>query len=137
MSESSPKVNSGEKYFIRPDDVPPYHPANHSGTTNRRVICTETVGAQRMEVLLGTVERGQGALPHLHPHIEQCCYIISGRARVEVGNQSSELGPGDFCFFPPGEKHLLVSVADEPLQVLVIYSPPYNENPLEVVRFND
>jgi hypothetical protein len=56
MSESSPKVNSGKKYFIRPDDVPPYHPANHSGTTNRRVICTETVGAQPMEVLLGTVE---------------------------------------------------------------------------------
>ena len=90
-----------------------------------------------MEVLLGTVERGQGALRHLHPHVEQGCYIISGRARVEVGNQSSELGPDDFCFFPPGEKHLLVSVADEPLQVLVIYSPPYNENPLEVVRFND
>ena len=89
-----------------------------------------------MGVLLGTVERGQGALPHLRPHIEQCCYIISGRARVEVGNQSSALDPGDFCFFPPGEKHLLVSVADEPLQVLVIYSPPYRENPLEVVRFN-
>jgi mannose-6-phosphate isomerase-like protein (cupin superfamily) len=89
-----------------------------------------------MEVLLGTVERGQGALPQLHPHIEQCCYIISGRARAEVGNQSSALDPGDFCFFPPGEKHLLVSVPDEPLQVLVIYSPPYSENQLEVVRFN-
>jgi mannose-6-phosphate isomerase-like protein (cupin superfamily) len=136
MSESWPNVNAGRRYFIRPDDVPPYHPANHSGTTNRRVICAETVGAQRMEVLLGTVERGQGALPHLHPNIEQCCYIISGRARVEVGDQSSDLGPGDFCFFPPGEKHLLVSVADEPLQVLVIYSPPYNENPIEVVRFS-
>ena len=33
------------RFFVRGADVTPYHPANHTGTTNRRIIGPETVGA--------------------------------------------------------------------------------------------
>lgn len=121
-------------YFIKPDDVAPYHPANHTGTTNRRLIGPDNVGAKNIEVLLGVIEKGKGALPHSHPGIEQVCYLLEGRAVAEVGGQSRELGPGDCCFFPANERHVFTVVSDEPVKVLVAYSPPYGEAPDKVIR---
>lgn len=116
------------RYFVRPLDVPEYHPANHTGTTNRRLIGRENVGARNVEVVLGVIEQGQGALEHSHPGVEQVCYVIEGRAHAEVGGEICELGPGDCCFFPPGAPHIFTAISDEPVRVLVIYSPPYGEN---------
>lgn len=116
-------------YFVRLDDLTPYSPANHTGTVNRRIIGPETVGAKNMEVLLGIATKGNGATKHHHPGIEQTCYMLEGRARAEIGGKSQDLGPGDACFFPAGEPHVFTVVSDEPVKVLVIYSPPYVENP--------
>ena len=127
-------TRSASRYFVRADDVPAYHPANHTGTVNRRLIGRENVGAERLEVVLGVVEKGKGALPHAHPGIEQVCYVLTGRARAEVGGESCELAPGDCCFFPPDTPHAFTVLSDEPVKVLVVYSPPYEENPQRVVR---
>jgi quercetin dioxygenase-like cupin family protein len=120
--------------LVRADAVPAYHPANHTGTLNRRLIGPETVGAKQLEVLLGVVQKNKGALPHAHPGIEQVCYVLEGRARAEVAGETMELGPGDCCFFPPNEKHSFVTLSDEPVKVLVIYAPPYGESPDKVIR---
>ena len=125
---------SSRTYFIRSEDVPAYSPGNHVGTTNRRLIGPETVGATHLEVTLGTLSKGGAALPHSHPGMEQVCYMLSGRARAEVGGQVREIGPGECCFFPAGEEHLFAAVSDEPVRVLVIYSPPYGEDPAKVAR---
>jgi mannose-6-phosphate isomerase-like protein (cupin superfamily) len=122
------------RYFVRAADVPAYHPANHTGTVNRRLIGAENVGASKLELVLGVVEKGKGALPHAHPGIEQVCYMLEGRARAEVAGEACELGPGDCCFFPPDVPHVFTVVSDEPVKVLVIYSPPYEENPARAVR---
>lgn len=117
------------RYFVRPQDVPPYHPVNHTGTVNRRLIGAGNVGATKVEVVLGVIEKGKGALPHAHPGIEQVCYLLEGRAHAEVDGEVCELGPGDCCFFPPDMRHVFTVVSDEPVKVLVIYSPPYAEKP--------
>ncbi len=122
------------KYFVRPEEVPPYTPKNHVGTVNRRLIGPENVGARNLEVVLGVLEKGPGALPHVHPGLEQVCYMLEGRARVEVGVYRREIGPGECCFFPAGESHLFAAISEEPVKVLVIYSPPYGENPTQAVR---
>jgi mannose-6-phosphate isomerase-like protein (cupin superfamily) len=127
-------MQSTARYFIREQDITPYHPANHTGTVNRRLIGAETVGAKNIEVLLGVVEKGKGALPHAHPGIEQVCYLLEGRARAEVNGEACELGPGDCCFFPANARHVFTVTSDEPVKVLVIYSPPYEENPQRAVR---
>jgi mannose-6-phosphate isomerase-like protein (cupin superfamily) len=122
------------RYFVREADVPGYHPANHTGTVNRRLIGAQNVGARQVEVVLGVVQKGQGALPHAHPDIEQVCYVLQGRARAEVGGEVCELGPGDCCFFPAGMAHVFTVTSDEPVRVLVIYAPPYEEHPARRVR---
>lgn len=125
---------SRSRHFVREQDVAPYHPANHTGTVNRRLIGAQNVGARNVEVVLGVIEPGRGALPHAHPGIEQVCYLLEGRARAEVGGESCELGPGDCCYFPPDQPHVFTVTGDTPARVLVIYSPPYEEHPQRVVR---
>ena len=122
------------RFFVRGAEVPGYHPANHTGTTNRRLIGPENVGAKGVEMVLGTIERGQGALPHAHPGIEQVCYMLEGTAVAEVGGERCELGPGDACYFPPDAMHVFTVTSDTPVRVLVVYTPPYGENPKNVVR---
>ncbi|MCA3642491.1 MAG: cupin domain-containing protein [Burkholderia sp.] len=125
---------TGKRYFVRLNDIQGYHPANHVGTLNRRLIGPDTVGAKQLEVLHGTIEKGKGALPHAHPGIEQVCYVLEGRAIAEVDGQRAELGPGDCCYFPADSMHVFTVVSDEPAKILVIYSPPYEENPARVIR---
>jgi quercetin dioxygenase-like cupin family protein len=122
------------RYFVKAGEVAGYHPANHVGTVNQRLIGRETVGAEQLEVVLGTIEKGKGALPHAHPGIEQVCYMIQGRARAEVAGEACELAPGDCCFFPPDIPHVFTVTSDEPVKVLVIYAPPYEESPERVIR---
>ena len=114
------------KYCVRQSDVKPYSPANHTGTRNFRMIGPETVGAKQIEMLIGEVERGKGALPHAHPGIEQVCYLLEGEAHVEVGGEKFELKPGEACFFPADTQHLFIATTPR-VKVMVIYAPPYLE----------
>jgi len=116
------------RYRVRPTDVVPYSPANHTGTRNFRLIGRETVGAKQVEMLIGEIERGRGALPHAHPGIEQVCYLLEGSAHVEVGGEAFELAPGEACFFPAGTAHVFVATSDR-AKVMVVYAPPYEEDP--------
>jgi quercetin dioxygenase-like cupin family protein len=116
------------RYHVRPADLAPYSPANHTGTRNVRLIGRETVGAKQVEMLIGEIERGQGALPHAHPGIEQACYLLEGTAHVEVGGDAFELAPGEACFFPADAPHVFVATSER-AKVMVIYAPPYEEDP--------
>jgi quercetin dioxygenase-like cupin family protein len=116
------------KYRVRQSDVTPYSPANHTGTRNFRMIGPETVGAKQVEMLIGEVERGKGALPHAHPGIEQVCYLLEGTAHVEVGDETFEMQPGEACFFPADKMHVFQATSEK-VKVMVIYAPPYGENP--------
>jgi mannose-6-phosphate isomerase-like protein (cupin superfamily) len=115
-------------YLVRQAEVKPYSPANHSGTKNYRLIGPETVGSSNVEVILGEIERGKGAHPHLHTGIEQVCYLLEGSAHVEIGEAKFEMKAGDACFFPAGRMHVF-TVTSERARVLVIYAPPYLERP--------
>ncbi len=122
------------KWIVKENAIEGYSPANHTGTVNKRLISAETVGAKHMEVLIGTIEKNQGALPHAHPDLEQVCYLISGSADVEMDGEKGKLEPGDCCYFPPYKKHIFTVTSEEPARVLIIYSPPYEEKLERVIR---
>ena len=129
--------SSKSKYLVRQSDVTPYSPANHTGTKNFRLIGPETVGSKNVEVLIGELERGKGALPHAHPGIEQVCYLLEGEAHVEVGQgemrEKFEMKAGEACFFPAEKQHLFIATSPR-VKVMVIYAPPYGEDPKKVIR---
>ena len=110
-----------------------YSPAGHSGTKNTRLVSAALNGAQKMEVIVAEVERGAGVSVHAHPGMEQAQYFLEGTARVEIEDEVYHVGPGDMCFFPEGVFHSITVTSDR-MKVLVIYAPPYAEDPARVVR---
>lgn len=117
---------------IRPSELPGYSPANHHGTTNVRLVGPET-GARHMEVVLGEIVAGGNALPHAHPGLEQAVYVLEGTAVAGIDGKEQEVHHGDVMFFPEGVFHS-IRVTSDRIRLLVVYAPPYGEDPSKVIR---
>ena len=122
---------------VRAADLAAYSPANHTGTSNVRVICPETVGATALEVLVGTIVKSHGAKPHAHPHLEQCAYMIEGTGESQAEGRVEAMGPGTWSYVPAGAFHSFRVTSDQPGRVLVVYAPPYGENPAQTITEPD
>lgn len=125
------------QYVVSSDSTNPYSPANHTGTVNQRVISRESVGAQYLEVLIGTIEKGHGALRHLHPNLEQASYLLQGEGIGELNGGEQITRPGRWMLTPEGTPHRFTVTSDIPVKVLVVYAPPYAENPMAAVNCED
>ena len=73
-------------------------------------VATNDVGVRRQvlghgpDLMLVRVEFEAGAVGalHHHPH-RQVSYVVAGRFEVTVGDERTELGPGD-CFFVTADR---------------------------------
>ena len=126
---SQPSARGG---VIRPSEHQGYSPANHHGTTNVRLIGPHN-GAKYMEVLLGEFVPGGNALAHAHPALEQAVYVLEGTALAGIDGVEHEVRAGDVMFFPEGVFHSL-KVTSAKVKLLVMYAPPYGEDPSKVTR---
>ncbi len=83
------------------------------------------VRIQLWELPAGTTE---GA--HIHPaddptdNFEEFYYVLSGRGRMTMDDETLELGPGDALLAPTGVDHGLVSLGPDPLRILLIFGKP-------------
>lgn len=104
-------------------EIPTYAPPGHSGTSNVRLVGRDFSGDY--ELLLGTIAPGGHATRHSHARETQAMYVLGGRARLALGDQPAEThGPGTIVRIPPGLDHVVESLGPEPLQLLIVYSPP-------------
>jgi mannose-6-phosphate isomerase-like protein (cupin superfamily) len=113
-----------KKYIVHPCELPTYSPPAHSRTTNRRLLGPGPSGSDRVEVVLGELEYGGQADPHVHLDLEQAFFVLQGRAEVEIESQKTVVGPEDFVFLPPGTVHRVTPLEGPPLRLLIFYSPP-------------
>jgi quercetin dioxygenase-like cupin family protein len=82
---------------------------------------------------MGEIERNEGSPAHAHPDIEQAAYILEGEAMAEIDGVEHHVRAGDLLYFPARVFHS-IQVLSERLKLLVIYSPPYDENPAQVIK---
>lgn len=120
-------------YIIRASEQEPYSPANHTGTKNYRLVGPQVNGAKYMEIVLGDIERNEGSPAHAHPDLEQAVYILEGEAIAGIDGVDHHVRAGDLMFFPARVFHS-IKVLTERIKLLVIYSPPYDEDPAKVIR---
>jgi len=126
-------VNAKSPYIIRATEMVPYSPANHTGTKNYRLVGPHVNGAKHLEIALGDIERNAGSPAHAHPDLEQAVYILEGEAIAGIDGVDHHVRAGDMMFFPARVFHS-IKVLTERIKLLVIYSPPYDEDPTKVVR---
>lgn len=87
-------------------------------------------GAERMTVGIVTLEPGKGHDRHNHPGVEEILYVIDGKGEqiLDVaGEQRREVRAGTMIHIPPGVCHSTVNTGDDPMRILVVYSPPGTE----------
>jgi len=126
-------MNATSPYITRAGMQEPYSPVNHSGTKNYRLVGPQVNGAKYLEIVLGDIERNEGTPAHAHPDVEQAVYILEGEAVAGIDGVDHHVGQGDMVFLPSGCFHAFKALSAR-LKVLVIYSPPYGENPAKLIR---
>ncbi len=96
------------------EEFPLSHPLNPKSEVYLRRL-GETVALQRTVVTMARVPPGKGSfIYHAHKGDEEWLYIISGRGRAGIGDETFEVGPGDFMAFPiPSIGHDLKNPYDE------------------------
>ncbi len=90
-------------------------------------------GSQHLEIALGDIERNEGSPAHAHPDLEQAAYILEGEAVAEIDGKEHHVRAGDLLFFPARVFHS-IKVLSERVKLLVIYSPPYGEDPAKLIK---
>lgn len=108
---SSDSITPRPIHAVNPALVAPYEPAGHAKTQNRCLFVDA-----HMEIIEGRIERGGGAERHAHHDNEQLLYVLGG------------LGVPLLIHYPKDAPHGTGGGIDEPLELLVIYSPPLGES---------
>ncbi len=84
----------------------------------------ERVGFRGDDVLMvmNWLTPGMETNPHSHP-FEQLAYIVSGRMKFVIGEDTFEAGPGSVIRIPPDVEHYGEPIGDEPVLNLDVFSP--------------
>ncbi|MFQ5989960.1 MAG: cupin domain-containing protein [Candidatus Methylomirabilales bacterium] len=97
----------------------PYHGGGASEGSCRHVVIGPKDGSQHFSMRYFEIPpRGQSSFEH-HFH-DQGVMILKGRARVLLGWEIHEVGPGDVVYIPQHEQHQFESISDEPLGFLCV-----------------
>ncbi len=105
------------------DDLEAYSPPGHGGTVNVRLF--DKSFCPNFEMVLGVIEPGGVADKHHHETEHQAMYVLAGKAEVTLGEEAPvDCGPGAVIRLPPLVDHHVLSAGVEPLQLMIVYSPP-------------
>lgn len=100
-------------------EIEPYLGGGASEGSCRHVIIGPTDGAHNFAMRYFEIPPGgQSSFEH-HLH-DQGVMIMKGRARVLLGWEIYEVGPGDVIYIPQHEQHQFESISDEPLGFLCV-----------------
>ena len=68
--------------------------------------------------------------PHYHRESDEIFLVLKGTLHVEVNGGIHRVGPREFCCFPAGQWHSIVSV-EVPVEMLMIRSPSVDDKVYE------
>lgn len=71
------------------------------------------------------VDPGKSSIRHFHPGAEESFYILKGSARIEVGDESQDLRPGQIVLIPAPQPHKIYNVGAERLEFLAVCVPAW------------
>jgi transcriptional regulator with XRE-family HTH domain len=81
---------------------------------------------QNIEVLIAVLDPGgsTGHERYTHGDSEEVLLVFSGTVRLELGERSFTLGPGDSIDYRSSLPHRVANVGADPAEVLFVISPP-------------
>ena len=71
---------------------------------------------------------GTSTQEHYHVKTEEIYYITHGAGRISIAGETRDVKPGDAIAIPPGSKHKLWNIGNEPLRLLCCCAPAYEHD---------
>lgn len=71
---------------------------------------------------------------HIHTHIDEVVYVISGRGNATIGAKKYAIGPGDVAILPRGVPHSLFASGKTPVRLLGIAYPADDAHDMKMVK---
>ncbi len=119
-------------YVKRSEDVPAEPVAAGSGTTRQVLIGEDTAPNFQMRRFI--MEPG-GGMPRHTNAVEHEQYVLRGRARIGIGDETVEVMAGDVVFIPAGVPHWYSALEGEPFEFLCLV--PNRPDRIELVPEGD
>jgi quercetin dioxygenase-like cupin family protein len=73
---------------------------------------------------LNCFEPGQAQRTHIHAGADKFYLVLSGRARMSVGDQTQEVGPGTLVWAPADIPHGVAEALERTVMLVGIAPPP-------------
>ena len=115
------KITRLEQVQTQPIDM-----AGVVGAT-KQVPIGKADGAPNFSIRVFTLEPG-GHTPHHQHDSEHLNYILEGQARMQLGTEATEVGPGDAVAIPPGTVHQITNIGRCQLKFLCLCAPCYEHD---------
>ncbi len=109
-------------------DATAYEAPNHRGVTGLRLQGFEDGGPENQWVGFSQFLPGGGAGPDSTP-FEKVYIVIDGEMNVEIGDETTVLGPMDSCTITPGEVRRIENRSNHVCKMLVVIPYPDGKRP--------
>ncbi|WP_329395227.1 cupin domain-containing protein [Streptomyces melanogenes] len=111
------EVNATFRTSSTPPDI------SSSGGSTHYLATDESTGGEfgLYKVELGA--RSAGAKTHFHKAMSESFYVLSGELELYNGEKWVTGREGDFLYVPVGGLHAFKNVTDEPMSMLMLFSP--------------
>lgn len=95
---------------------------NGRGTSYR--LINPNVGCDYLSLHVNVLAPDSGPGPyHYHSNADNIYFVLSGRAKITVGSETFEAGPGDAMLISPGERHDVENIGSDELRVIEVKVP--------------
>jgi mannose-6-phosphate isomerase-like protein (cupin superfamily) len=104
------------------------------GSEIRELLAHRNSAIRNQSLAEARVPPGATTTLHYHPRTEEIYYILQGKGRMRVGDDTSDVGPGDAIAIPPGQTHQITCTGDATLVFLCCCAPGYEHDDTVLVE---
>jgi mannose-6-phosphate isomerase-like protein (cupin superfamily) len=98
------------------------------GSEIRELAGIPTGNSANQSLAEATLPPGGDTQEHYHGVLEEIYFFTAGEGRLRLGDEETEVGPGDTVVIPPRIRHKLWNTGAGPLRLLCCCAPPYSHD---------
>ena len=91
----------------------------------REILAPRNSSIKNQSLAEARIAPGQTTEEHYHLHSEEIYYILRGKGRMWLENDSREIRAGDGIAIPPGTRHKIENSSQGPMVLLCCCAPAY------------
>ncbi len=112
--------------IVNRDNAPPF--TTKDGSTIREILAYRNSTIRNQSLAEATLPVGTRTQAHYHPKTEEIYYLLRGVGLMAIGSHCAEVRQGDGIAIPPGAKHQIANIGEEPLVFLCTCAPAYEHD---------